>query len=81
MDTEEVDTFSTPKKQKIGQEEQMVEVKKSSVKGKQKKEKSKLTGLELQEYVFDGVIPNKYTSKEEWLNTYREVANKPLMKQ
>ena len=37
---------------------------------------SKLTGLELQEYVFDRVTPNNYTSKEEWLNTYREVADK-----
>ena len=54
----------------------MVQVKKSSVKGKHKQEKSKVTGLELQEYVFDGVTPNKYTSKEEWLNTYMEVAYK-----
>ena len=76
MDIEELDTASTPKKQKIGQEGQMVQVKKSSVKGKQKQEKYKVTGLELQEYVFDGVTPNTYTSKEEWLNTYREVADK-----
>ena len=47
MGTEEADTTSTPKKQKIGQEGQMVQVKKSSVKGKQKQEKSKVTGLEL----------------------------------
>ena len=78
MDTEEVDTASAPKKQKIGQEGQMVQVKKSSVKDKQKQEKSKVTGLELQEYVFYGVTPNKYTSKEEWLNTYREVADKTV---
>ena len=71
-----MDTSSTPKKQKIGQEGQMVQVNKSNVKGKQKQEKSKVTVLELQEYVFDGVTPNKYTSKEEWLNTYREVADK-----
>ena len=32
--------------------------------------------MELQEYVFDGVTPNKYTSKEDWLNTYREKADK-----
>ena len=32
--------------------------------------------MKLQEYVFDGVTPNKYTSKEEWLNTYRERADK-----
>ena len=60
MDTEEVDTASTPKKYKIEQEGQMVQVKKSSVKGKQKQGKSKVTCLELQEYVFDGVTPNKY---------------------
>ena len=39
MDTEEADTTSTPKKKKIGQEGHMVQVKKSSVKGKKKKEK------------------------------------------
>ena len=76
MDTEETDTASTPKKHKIEQEVQMVQVKKSNVKGKQKQEKSKVIGLELQEYVFDGATPNKYTSKEEWLNTYREVPDK-----
>ena len=53
MDTEEIDTASTPKKQKIGQEGQMVQVKKNSVKGKKKQEKSKVTSLELQECVFD----------------------------
>ena len=36
MDTKEVDTTSTPKKQKIEQEGQMVQVKKSSMKGKKK---------------------------------------------
>ena len=54
----------------------MVQVKKSSVKDKQKQEKSKVTGLELQEYVFDGVTLNKYISREEWLNTYKEVDDK-----
>ena len=34
MDTEELDTASTPKKKKIKQEVQMVQVKKSSVKSK-----------------------------------------------
>ena len=33
MDTEEVDTTSTPKKQKTEEEGQMVQVKKSSMKG------------------------------------------------
>ena len=44
MDTEEADTASTPKKQKIEQE---VQVKKSSVKGKHKQETYKVTSLEL----------------------------------
>ena len=63
MEIEEAATASTPKKRKIGQG-QMVHVKKSSVKGKQKKGKCKATFLELQEYVFDRVTPSKYTSKE-----------------
>ena len=63
MDIEEAHTASTPKKQKIWQEGKMVQVKKSSVKGKRKQEKSKVTGLELQEYVFDGVTPNKYIKR------------------
>ena len=50
----------------------MVQVKKSSMKGKNKQEQPKVTGLEIQDYVFDGLTPNKYSSKEEWLNTYRE---------
>ena len=54
----------------------MVEVKKSSMKGKKKQEQTKVTGLELQEYVFVGLNPNKYSSKEEWLNTYREKDDK-----
>ena len=48
MDTEEVDTSSTPRKQKTKQEGQMVKVKKSNMKGKKKQEQPKLTGLELQ---------------------------------
>ena len=46
------------------------------MKGNKKQEQPKVTGLELQEYVFDGLTPNKYSSKEEWLNTYREKADK-----
>ena len=52
------------------------QVKKRNVKGKQKQEESKETTLDLQEYVFDGQTPNKYASKEDWLNTYREKADK-----
>ena len=51
-------------------------VKKSNVKGKQKQENPKTVGLELQEYVFDGQTPSKYASKEDWMNTYREKADK-----
>ena len=56
MDTKEVDTASNPKRQKVKQENQMVQVKnrsmkgqvkKSNVKGKQKQEESKTAGLEL----------------------------------
>ena len=54
----------------------MVQVKKSNMKGNKKQEQPKVTGLELQEYVFDGLAPNKYSLKEEWLNTYRENADK-----
>ena len=43
----------------------MVHVKANNVKGKKNQEKYKVTGLKLQEYVFDGVTQNKYTSKEE----------------
>ena len=89
MDTEEVDTTSTPKRQKVEQEKQMVQVKnssmkgqvkKSNVKGKQKQEESKKDGLEFQEYVFNGQTLSKYASKEEWLNTYREKADKTFDK-
>ena len=61
MDIEEIDIASTPKKQKTEQEGQMVQVKKSSMKGKKKQENPKTFGLELQEYVFDGLTPNKYS--------------------
>ena len=66
MDTEEVDTSSTPKLQKYEHEGKMVQVKKRSMKGKKKQEQPKVTGLELQEYVSDGLTTNKYSSKEEW---------------
>ena len=59
----------------------MTQVKKISEKskqkkGKQKQEQSKAVGLELQEYVFDGVATGKFASKEDWLETYRERADK-----
>ena len=46
------------------------------MKGKKKQENPKVNSLRLQEYVFDGLTPNKYSSKEEWLNTYREKYDK-----
>ena len=51
-------------------------MKKSNVKGKNKQEDPKKIGLELQEYVFDGQTPSKYASKEYWLNSYIEKADK-----
>ena len=83
MDTDEIDTASMPKKKNVEQEQQIVQlkkismkgkVKKKNVKGKQRQEESKAARLELQEYVFNGQTPRKYTSKEDWLNTYREVS-------
>ena len=32
--------------------------------------------LEIQEYVFDGQTPNRKASKEYWLESYRERANR-----
>ena len=72
MDTNEIDIASTTKKHKVEQEQQIVHVKKSSmrgklkksnVKGKQKRKGPKTTSLELQEYVFGGQNPRKYTYK------------------
>ena len=89
MEIKEVDTASIPKRQKVEQEKQVVQVKNSSMRGqvkktsekgklkqgKQKQEQSKAAGLELQEYVFDGVATGKFASKEDWLETYRERAD------
>ena len=85
MDTDDIDTSSTPKNHKVELEQQIVQVKKSGMrgqmkmsngKGKQKQEEPITTRLELQEYVFDGKTPSKYASKEYWLDTYREKADK-----
>ena len=68
MDIEEVDTASTPKRRKVEQGRKMIQVKKNSGKSKleqkkQKQEQPKADGLELQEYVFDGVATNNFASK------------------
>ena len=51
-------------------------MKKRNEKGKYKQEEPKIARLELQECVFDGKTPSKYASKEYWLDTYREKADK-----
>ena len=48
----------------------------SSRKGKKKQEEPIKSRLELQEYLFHGKNPSKYTSKEDLQNTYREMADK-----
>ena len=78
METDEVHTASMPKKQKFEQEQQLVHVKRSSMRGqikkknvkdKQKQEEPKIAKLEIQEYVFDGQTPNRHASKEDWLES------------
>ena len=85
METDEVHTASMPKKQKIEQEQQLVQVKRSNTKGKMKKknvkekekqEEPEITKLEIQEYVFDGQTPNRHGFKEYWLDSYKERDNR-----
>ena len=52
------------------------QIKKKNVKDKQKQEEPETTKLEIQEYVFDGRSPNMHVSKEDWLESYRERANR-----
>ena len=72
METNEVDTARMPKKKKIEQEQQLVQVKGSSMRGqmkntnvkdKQKQEYPETTKLEIQEYVFNGQTLNRHASK------------------
>ena len=79
MDTEEVDMASMPKRQKIEQGKQLVQVEKGNTKGQMKKknlskeqqqEESKTFELQIQEYVFDGKTPRKHASKQDWLGSY-----------
>ena len=81
MDTEEVDMANMPKRQKIEQGKQLVQVKKGSTKGQMKKknmekkhkqEEPKATKLQIQEYVFDGQTPNRHASKENWVGSLVE---------
>ena len=85
MDTEEVDATSMPKRQKLEQGKQLVQVKKGNTKGymkkknmekKQKQKEPEAAKLQIQEYVFDGQTPNRHASKEDWLDSYRERADK-----
>ena len=52
------------------------EMKKKEVKDKQNQEDPETAKLEIQEYVFDGQTPNRHASKEYWLDSYRERADK-----
>ena len=52
------------------------QVKKSNEKGNHKYEEPIPARLEIQEYVFDGKTPSMYASKEDWMNTYKEKADK-----
>ena len=79
MDTEEVDTASMPKRQKIEWGQQLVQVKRGQEKGQVKKknlvkeqqqEEPKRTELQIQEYVFDEKTPRKHASKKDWLGSY-----------
>ena len=72
METKEVDKSSMPKKQKIEQGQQLVQVKQSNTKGqmkkknmekKQKQEEPEVARIQIQEYVFDGQTPNRHASK------------------
>ena len=49
--------------------------KKNLMKGPQQEE-TKVVELQIQVYVFDGKIPSKHASREEWLRSYRERADK-----
>ena len=62
-----------------------MEVKKGQAKRREKKkdlveeqqqEEPKTAGLQIQDYVFDGKTPSKHASKEDWLGSYRERADK-----
>ena len=81
MDTEEVDTASTPKKQKIEPGQKLVLAKKGQVKKKnlvkvQQQVELEVAKLQIQEYVFDGQTPNEHASKEERLRSYQDRADK-----
>ena len=75
MDTKEVDTASTPKKQKVEPRQQLVQAKKGQAKKKnlvkvQQQAEPKVAKLKIQEYIFDVQTLNEHASKEEWLRSY-----------
>ena len=74
MDTEEMDTYSMPKKQKIGRGQQLMlvkggqdkwRVKKKNSVEEQQQENLEIDGLQVQEYIFDGKTPSKHASRED----------------
>ena len=79
MDNEEVDTTSMPKRLKIDPGQQLVQAKKGQAKKKkvvkiQQQVDPEMAKLQIQEYVFEG--KRGQASKEEWLKSYRDKADK-----
>ena len=79
MDIDEVDTASTPNKYKIEPRQQLVQkgqAKKENVVRVQQQVEPEAAKLQIQEYVFDGQTLSELSSKEEWLRSYRDRADK-----
>ena len=77
MDIDEEDTARTPKKKNIEKAWQLVPIKKA--KGRNKYVKVKGPAFEIQEYTFDNIpvgTVDKYKSKTELLNRYKDVCEK-----
>ena len=51
-------------------------MKKKKLAKEQQQEDPKTAELQIQEYVFDGQTLKKHASKEDWLGSYRERADK-----
>ena len=54
----------------------MGQMKKKNMEKKQKQEEPEVAKLQIQEYVFDEQTPNSHASKEYWLGSYRDMADK-----
>ena len=51
-------------------------MKKKNMEKKYKQKELEASKLQIQEYVFDGKTPNRHASKEDWLGSYQERADK-----